>query len=187
MKERLSSLYGNTCTCMCSLICCCGAYKHIRSSADPLPHLFSSPKLLVVMNSLRELSMKTSILSDPSKVPQQLSQYCSDAQGRQSRTWNAETASTRHAFCHLISFVYVCVCVFQSFPQIMVPFFCVSISCFLNLQRALSLFLSLTHTRTDRAPWQSFYSCTKSYWPLLRTWSSVFFVVFFSYFMYSTS
>ena len=30
---------------------------------------------VVVMNSLRELSMKTSILSDPSQVPHQLAQY----------------------------------------------------------------------------------------------------------------
>ena len=30
---------------------------------------------IVVMSSLRELSMKTTILSDPSKVPQQLTDY----------------------------------------------------------------------------------------------------------------
>lgn len=33
---------------------------------------------LVVMSSLRELSVKTSILSDPSQVPQQLTQYAKD-------------------------------------------------------------------------------------------------------------
>ena len=33
---------------------------------------------VVVMTSLRELSMKTSILSDPSQVPQQLTQYAKD-------------------------------------------------------------------------------------------------------------
>lgn len=30
---------------------------------------------LVVMSSLKELSIKTSILSDPSKLPEQLTQY----------------------------------------------------------------------------------------------------------------
>lgn len=36
--------------------------------------LIPSPPL-VVMSSLKELSIKTSILSDPSKLPEQLTQY----------------------------------------------------------------------------------------------------------------
>ena len=40
-----------------------------------LCYLSSLSIYIVVMSSLRELSVKTSILSDPSKVPEQLAQY----------------------------------------------------------------------------------------------------------------